>query len=216
MSPNARMWTAAAAAAALGLLAGVGVATYAQTQRITALEEQLSSAASSARTQETRIGVLESQIADLTRELEASDVSTLSPSAGAADTTAAPPAGAASTRQFAFVRAAQDDAGTITFSLDYAQFLTGQAAVAAAKAAGEEPPPNDYYVSNVNPRTRKLEVDPRATFVLAFASPTDTRRLSAGEFYDVIVNNTDGKAGAGYWFDIAEGRVTGGQEQWTP
>lgn len=216
MSPNARMWTAAAVAAAVGLLAGLGVATYAQTQRVAALEEQLTSAESGARTQETRIGALESQIAELTRELEASDVSTLAPGAGAADTTTAPPADAASTRQFAFVRAASDDAGTISLSLDYAQFLTGKAAVAAAKAAGEEPPPNDYYVSNVNPRTRELEVDPRATFVLAFASPTDTKRLSAGEFYDVIVNNTDGKAGAGYWFDITTGRVSGGQEQWTP
>jgi hypothetical protein len=45
----------------------------------------------------------------------------------------------------------------ITF--DLIQFLTGEAAIkAAAEDHQESPPPNDYYIRNVNPRLRTLPV----------------------------------------------------------
>ena len=47
-------------------------------------------------------------------------------------------------------------------SIDYAEMLTGQAAIDAAVAAGEIAPgedlPNDYFISNTNPQKRVFEV----------------------------------------------------------
>ena len=47
-------------------------------------------------------------------------------------------------------------------SIDYAEMLTGQAAIDAAVAAGEIAPgedlPNDYWISNDNPQKRVFEV----------------------------------------------------------
>ena len=101
--------------------------------------------------------------------------------------------------------------------LDFAQFMTGDAAAKAAAAAGDEsPPPNDYYISNTNPKLRTFPVDKQAKFVIASSDPNDTTTLSAGEFQDAIANNTDGAADAVYWFVISNGTVTGGEQQWLP
>jgi cell division protein FtsB len=120
------------------------------------------------------------------------------------------------TRQSAFVRKATDKNGKMSLVLDFAQFLTGDAAAEAAEAAGDEPPPNDYYIMNSSLKLRTFPVDKKAKFVVAYGDPNDTATLSAGEFYDAIVNNTDGAADALYWFVIANGRVTGGEQQWLP
>jgi len=120
-------------------------------------------------------------------------------------------------RQCAFVKKATDKNGKMSVVLDFAQFLTGDAAADAAAAAGDEsPPPNDYYISNTNPKLRTFPVAKKAEFEVAFGDPTDTAMLSAGEFYDAIINNADGAADALYWFVITNGTVTGGEEQWTP
>jgi hypothetical protein len=53
----------------------------------------------------------------------------------------------------------------ITF--DLIQFLTGEAAIkAAAEDHQESPPPNDYYIRNVNPRLRTLPVRSGATITV--------------------------------------------------
>jgi hypothetical protein len=71
-------------------------------------------------------------------------------------------------RQFAFI-------GEFTgeFVVDYAEFLTGEAANEAAREAGEigenETVPNDYYISNVNPLFRGLALaDNAPIYVLGF------------------------------------------------
>lgn len=220
MSPNARMWTTAVVAAVTGLLVGAGAVYYVAAQRLDTAKQQLIVAEKAAETQNARTATLESKLDDLSAQLSSALESSSAAGPDASVPSSSPAAGAGaktSVRQYAFVKAAEDDAGDIILSLDYAQFLTGKAAAKAATAAGDEsPPPNDYYITNVNPKTRKLKVAPSAMFVLAYSSPSDRRTLSAGEFYDAIINNTDGKAGAGYWFDIAGDTVTGGEEQWTP
>lgn len=54
------------------------------------------------------------------------------------------------------------DGGKRYISIDYAEMLTGAAAIAAAVAAGEIEPgedlPNDYFISNTNPQKRVFEV----------------------------------------------------------
>jgi hypothetical protein len=55
------------------------------------------------------------------------------------------------------LQAVDADRRKVTF--DLIQYLTGDAATRAAAEDGEEsPPPNDYYIRNVNPRLRTLPV----------------------------------------------------------
>jgi hypothetical protein len=63
-------------------------------------------------------------------------------------------------RSFVFVKTVSTaGGGSVRFDLAY--FLTGQDAIDAAKAHGDEsPPPNDYYIVNDNPKLRRLAVSP--------------------------------------------------------
>lgn len=120
-------------------------------------------------------------------------------------------------RQFAFIDGMSEAGGRITVRLDYAQFLTGDAAAQAATDAGEEsPPPNDYFLVNSNKRIRSFTVDPAARFVIALDTPEDTRDLNAGEFFDAFVNDTDQVIDAAYWVTISGGKLTAAEEQWLP
>ena len=78
--------------------------------------------------------------------------------------TKAPPAGQAAEptdmengRHPVVVKQVSVSGRTVTF--DLVQWFSGDAATKAAAEDGEEsPPPNDYYIRNVNPRLRTLPV----------------------------------------------------------
>lgn len=190
---------------------------FIQQQRIDQLETRLAAEkaqsarlASSVTSLETRVSQLETPT---TQQKPA-------PGAGEDDTrsTVTQSDGATTkVRQFAFVTGGSADGDTVTLKLDYADFLTGDAAAAAATEAGSEsPPPNDYYISNVNPKLRALKVAPGAKFTVAGMAPEDTSSLDATEFLDAIKGNTDGAADAGYWFTIEDGVIVSAEEQWAP
>jgi hypothetical protein len=71
-------------------------------------------------------------------------------------------------RDFGYMTEVAADGSAIT--IDFAEFLSGEAAVAAAREAGaigpDEDLPNDYFISNVNPELRTFVVDPDATVEL--------------------------------------------------
>jgi len=79
--------------------------------------------------------------------------------------------------QFAYVTEVASDGSTVT--LDYAEFLTGEEANAAAEAAGEIDPgegvPNDYFIRNDNPRLRTfpIESDARIELIGYFLDSAD-------------------------------------------
>jgi hypothetical protein len=83
-------------------------------------------------------------------------------------TTGAPAGGAAAGgeaatladgRHAVFIESVADAKRTMV--VDEVQFLTGAAAAKAAAQDGKEsPPPNDYYIRNLSPRTRSLRVAP--------------------------------------------------------
>ncbi len=52
---------------------------------------------------------------------------------------------------------------TATGQFDLAQLLTGEEAIAAAEEDGAEAP-NDYYIRNLNPRLRPIELGPDVSF----------------------------------------------------
>lgn len=125
-------------------------------------------------------------------------------------------------RHFCFVRGVATEAGETIITVDYADMLTGAEANAAATAAGEEsPPPNDYFISNVNPKLRAFTVKP-GIFVTLTASAghgVDGEDVSLGEWHDFYAGITPGMEGVQhvpYWITIANGVVTAIEEQYLP
>jgi hypothetical protein len=126
---------------------------------------------------------------------------------------------------------------------DYAQFLTGQAAIDAAVEDGvttpEEGVPNDYYIRNVNSQLRTLPVAPNALVMLVSPAPgavgevavsmTDWLALfhEDGRPYDPEVEELpSGEAphfgyfgagwGAPYWLTLQDGTVRQIRQQYLP
>jgi hypothetical protein len=106
-------------------------------------------------------------------------------------------------------------------TIDVVQFFQGDAATEAARADGSTdlPPPNDYWIRNVNPRLRSLMVAPDA--------PITVNSLSSDETGDSQTNTTislpklasyddDQVSYSLFWVTTQNGIVTGIAEQWRP
>jgi uncharacterized coiled-coil protein SlyX len=217
VSPRAIKLTAITLLVAVAVGAAATISYFVQQQRIDQLRAELVQQKSEVSKQKLKIEALMAQLAQAADAPTAPTPPEPTNPSGASEPNSKPAAKSRAAKQFAFVTKATEKGGAIKLSLDYAQFLTGDAAArAAADAGGESPPPNDYYIVNSNTKIRVLPVASGARFTVALSSPDDTRNLSAGQFLDVIANNTDGAADAPYWFTIKSGVVTGGTEQWTP
>ncbi len=217
MSPHAIKVTAITLLVVAAIGAAAGISYFVQQRRIDQLQSVLLRQRSEMSTQQLKAEALAAQVEQLTGASGAPATEEPGTPGASVDPEAESIPQPEAAEQFAFVTKATQSGGKVKLSLDYAQFLTGDAAAtAAADAGGESPPPNDYYILNTNTKVRLLPVAAGAKFTVALSSPDDTKELSAAQFRDVIANNTDGAADAPYWFTIKSGVVTGGHEQWTP
>ncbi len=105
-----------------------------------------------------------------------------------------------------------------TLEFDLACWFSGDAAVLASAEDGEEsPPPNDYYIRNVNPQLRSVTIaadaevawlpnvgDPTSEETVVYASWVAGRELRGVELQP------------GVWLTIEDGEVTGIREQYVP
>ncbi len=92
-------------------------------------------------------------------------------------------------RAMGYVDEVWESGGVRYLSIDYAEMLTGDAAVAAAIEAGDLAPgedlPNDYYIRNVNPQLREFTVSPSASITTATylgGGPDDPQPVTWAEF----------------------------------
>jgi len=73
-----------------------------------------------------------------------------------------------------FIKKVWENDGVRYLSIDYAEMLTGEEAVAAAIEAGEIAPgedlPNDYFIRNTNPQKREFQVAASAVITTATLS----------------------------------------------
>jgi hypothetical protein len=104
-----------------------------------------------------------------------------------------------------------------TVTVDVIQFLTGDAAIKAASAAGQEsPPPNDYFIVNDNPKLRTLPVAAgapvtvNALLAMETGSATKNVSISFGKLAQLQNQN------ALFWITVRDGRVTAIAEQYIP
>ena len=106
------------------------------------------------------------------------------------------------------------DAAEIEF--DLACWFTGDAAVAAASEDGaESPPPNDYYVRNVNETLRRLAVAGAAT-VEYLANGGDPNSVATTSYAGWHVEWEIDGFSPGYWLTVENGEVTEVVQQYVP
>ena len=105
---------------------------------------------------------------------------------------------------------------TVTF--DLIQWFSGDAATKAAAEDGEEsPPPNDYYVRNVNPRLRTLPVTPDARLSLTRQTLNQggSGNAAANVEVDLATVQAMGRDHL-FWAAVQGGRIVALEEQYVP
>ena len=110
--------------------------------------------------------------------------------------------------------------------MDFAEFLSGAKAQAAAEEAGAiepgEPVSNDYYISNVNPMLRTLELAPDVKVIISTGGSTggpEPRPMSLTRWARLLTEADgifSGLARNGYWITMRDGTIVRLAEQWVP
>jgi hypothetical protein len=101
-----------------------------------------------------------------------------------------------------------------TVTVDLVQWFTGEAAAKAATEDGEEsPPPNDYYVRNVNPRLRTLPLATDARLTLT--GQTTGQGGSDPVQVDLATIRASGRDHL-FWATVQNGRILRLEEQYLP
>jgi hypothetical protein len=143
------------------------------------------------------------------------------PTAAATTTTGGPASGEPDTladgRHPVYIKTVDPNRPAITF--DLIQFFTGEAATrAAAEDNQESPPPNDYYIRNVNPRLRTLPVRagaPITVNVLA-AQSTGSSTKDVSVTLAKLASWFPNQGTAPFWITVELGEVTRIAQQFVP
>ena len=111
------------------------------------------------------------------------------------------------------------DPGRQTITFDLIQFFAGEAATKAAAEDGQEsPPPNDYYIRNVNPRLRTLPVrsDAPITVNVLAAQSTGSSTKDVSVTLDELASYFPNSGTAPFWITVEQGQVTKAAQQFLP
>ena len=142
---------------------------------------------------------------------------TAAPASTAASPTTTEPVALADGRHPVYVKTVDPNGQTITF--DLIQFFTGDAATkAAAEDNKESPPPNDYYIRNVNPRLRTLPVRagaPITVNVLA-AQATGSSTKDVSVTLAKLASYFPNSGTPPFWITVEQGQVTKLAQQYLP
>ena len=112
---------------------------------------------------------------------------------------------------FGYVEAA----GADSIEFDLACWFSGEPAVIASAQDGEEsPPPNDYYVRNVNPALRTIPIDPTAT--VAWLADPGGPDLTPIPYADWLAARVTRSYQPGIIIEVTGGSSVFFQEQYVP
>jgi hypothetical protein len=142
---------------------------------------------------------------------------TTMPATTAGAPTTSEPVVLADGRHPVYIKTVDPDQHTITF--DLIQFFTGDAATKAAAEDGEEsPPPNDYYIRNVNSRLRTLPVrsDAPITVNVLAAGSTGSATKDVAVTLAELATYFPNSGTAPFWLTVDQGQVTKAAQQFLP
>jgi len=110
------------------------------------------------------------------------------------------------------------DANADELQFDLACWFSGEAAIAATAEDGEEsPPPNDYYIRNLNPAVRTLAIGEADVFWLPnTGDPASAETVEYGEWMVYRDARPEAEFQPGVWVTITDGVVTHVEEQYVP
>lgn len=137
--------------------------------------------------------------------------------ARAGGTTDSQPAVLVDGRHPVIIKTVDPDRRTITF--DLIQLYWGDdATTEAAKDHQESPPPNDYYIRNVNPRLRTLPVrsDAPITVNVLAAQSTGSSTKDVSVTLDELASYFPNSGTAPFWITVEQGQVTKIAQQFLP
>jgi hypothetical protein len=110
-----------------------------------------------------------------------------------------------------------DSADSTSLDFDLACWFSGDGAILAAAEDGEEsPPPNDYYIRNVNPQLRTIPVAATAdvSWLPNSGDPSTQTTVPYADWLAGRAARTDYQPGI--WVTIAGGEATFIEEQYVP
>jgi len=143
---------------------------------------------------------------------------TAAPATAAPPTTGQQPAEAAQLadgRHPVIVKQVEVGGRTVTF--DLIQWFEGDAAAKAAAEDGQEsPPPNDYYIRNVNPRLRTLPVASGARITLTRQTVGQGGGNAAGPVPADLAAVAASGIGHLFWATVRGGQIQALEEQYLP
>jgi hypothetical protein len=136
---------------------------------------------------------------------------TTPPATTVGGTTSNQPAVLADGRHPVLLKAIDPARGTVTF--DLIQFYQdNQATIEAAKDHQESPPPNDYYVRNVNPKLRTLSVQADATITAnQIAGSNQNLPVSLARLATLTHEHSPV-----FWITVRHDQIVKIGEQWVP
>jgi hypothetical protein len=112
-----------------------------------------------------------------------------------------------------------DSASAEVLEFDLACWFSGDAAALAAAEDGEEsPPPNDYYIRNVNPDLREVPVaaDAEVMWLPNIGGP-DLESITYADWIAArYAPGTEDEYKPGVWLTIADGDIVEIEEQYVP
>ena len=109
-----------------------------------------------------------------------------------------------------------DNASTTAIMFDLACWFSGTAAEQAAAEDGQEsPPPNDYYVRNVNATVRTVPAAAGAE-VKWLPNTGDPTTATTVDYVTWLAERESRDFQPGVWLTVADGMVTFVEEQYVP
>jgi hypothetical protein len=150
-------------------------------------------------------------------EAAGTTATTAAPASTAGGPTTSEPVTLADGRHPVYLKTVDPDRQTITF--DLIQFFTGDAATKAAAEDNEEsPPPNDYYIRNVNPRLRTLPVaaDAPITVNVLAAQTTGSATKDVSVTLAKLASYFPNSGTPPFWIVVEQGQVTRIAQQFLP